>query len=431
MIAVEDFFPAQLGVRLSEMANNLEGSRILAIAADIRQMQADGKTVYNFTVGDFKPSEFPIPEFLRDAVVEEYHKGQTNYPPAAGMPELRLAIRLFYQNWMELEYPIESIVAASGARPIIYAAFRTLVNPGDKVLYPVPSWNNHYYIHLNQAVGVPVACCEENDFLLSAESIKPLVRDARMLVLNTPLNPTGTAFTRETLSEIADLVLEENRRRGSSERPLYLLFDKIYWMLVFDGTLSWHPVQLCPELAPYVISVDGISKAFAATGLRVGWGVGPPDIIAKMSPLIGHMGAWGSKPAQLATAAWLQATEKLKTFHGNMVSSVESRLSALYHGIRTLEQEGLPISAIQPMGAIYLSVKINVYGKTMPDGSDLNSDENIRSYLLEHASLAAVPFRAFGFDGAPGWFRFSIGAVSLEDISSALGKLRTALQNLK
>lgn len=260
----------------------------------------------NLTVGDFSPTEFRIPLFLEEAIHRQYQNGQTNYPPSEGVPELRAAIRKFYADRLNLDYPEKSIIVCGGARPITYSLFRTVVSPGDKVIAPVPSWNNHYYIHMAGAQSIPVQCHADNAFLPTRELLKDHIKDARLITLNSPLNPTGTAFTRDALEGICDLVLEENRRREGKDRPLYLLYDQIYWMLTFGKTQHYNPVSLRPELAPYVIFVDGISKAFAATGVRVGWSAGPQDIISRMSAIITHVGAWAPRAEQLATAELLQ-----------------------------------------------------------------------------------------------------------------------------
>jgi len=413
--------------RLCRIAAELEGSRILAIAADVQSMKAEGQPVFNFTVGDFDAQQFPIPEYLRDRIIHYYREGQTNYPPAAGMPQLRQAVSEFYREWLDLSYAPENIVVGSGARPLIYAAFRTLLDPGDKVLYPVPSWNNHYYIYLNSATGIPIESRVEDDFLPAAEGLEAHLSDARVLCLNTPMNPTGTVFSREELERIAQAVLTENQRRGPDKRPLYILYDYIYWMLVFGDSVAYHPVQLLPELEPYVVAVDGLSKAFAATGVRLGWATGPADIIKKMVPLIGHMGSWSPKPEQLATADWLGEVKELRTYHAAMKERVETRLNRLYEGIQRLAEVGKPVRAIRPMGAIYLSVFFDLAGRHGSNGQALDTTEDIRRYLLKEASVAVVPFEAFGYSGSAGWCRFSVGAVSLDDIEQALGRLESCL----
>ena len=150
--------------------------------------------------------------------------------------------------------------------------------------------------------GVAVETAPETGFLPTAESLAPHLADARLLALNSPLNPAGTGFAREQLRAIAQLVVDENRRRGPAAKPLFLFYDQIYWLLADSSAPHTTPVELVPEVAPYTLFVDGISKAFAATGLRVGWAVGPPFLISRMKDFLGHVGAWAPRPEQVATA---------------------------------------------------------------------------------------------------------------------------------
>ncbi|HEU0299088.1 MAG TPA: aminotransferase class I/II-fold pyridoxal phosphate-dependent enzyme, partial [Longimicrobium sp.] len=287
--------------RVSTMAGGLIGSEILKIAADIRALLAGGTEVCNLTVGDFSPAQFRIPPPLEREIIHALQAGETNYPPSEGILSLRQAVGRFYQQWLGLSYPVESILVTAGSRPGIYSVYTALVDPGDTVVYPVPSWNNNHYVHLTGARGVPIVCSAADAFLPTRASLERAVRGARLLALNSPLNPSGTAFGEQALAEICDLVLEENARRGPDERPLYVMYDQVYWMLTFEGTTHVNPVSLRPEMRDYTVFVDGISKAFAATGVRVGWTVGPPDVTARMASLLGHVGAWAPRAEQVAT----------------------------------------------------------------------------------------------------------------------------------
>ena len=412
------------------MAEGLIGSEILKIAADIRAMAAEGKQICNLTVGDFSPVEFRIPRFLEENIKEALERGETNYPPSDGMLVLRKSVQAFYERWLGLRYPLESVLITGGSRPGIYATYCAVLDPGDIVVYPVPSWNNNHYCHLVGATGRPISCGQEDAFLPTRSHLEEAVRGARLLALNSPLNPTGTAFTRDQLESICDLVLEENLRREGLERPLYLLYDQVYWMLTFGSTTHYTPVGLRPELAPYTIFVDGISKPFAATGVRVGWTVGPQDVSQKMAGFLGHVGAWSPRAEQVATAKLLSATDEIVTYHRKMKAGLEDRLNTLYKGVMALRKEGFPVDAITPMGAIYLSARFALNGKRTPDGTILKTNEDIRKYLLAQAQLAIVPFQAFGTTENTGWFRLSVGAVSITGIAEMLPRLRGALDLL-
>jgi aspartate aminotransferase len=209
------------------------------------------------------------------------------------------------------------------------------------------------------------------------------------------------------------------------------MYDHIYWMLRFGGTEHVTPPQLLPEMARYTIFVDGISKAFAATGLRVGWALGPADVIARMSAVLGHVGAWPPRAEQVATVALLDGPEAAREFHARFLRELGTRLDRLHQGFQALRGRGLPVDSIPPMGAIYLTVRINPFGRRTPAGHELRTNDDIRRYALEAAGVAMVPFQAFGSLDEDGWFRLSVGAVSEAEIEEALPRLANALAALR
>ncbi len=418
--------------RVSRMAGGLVGSEILRIAGEVRALKAQGRALLDLTVGDFDPRQFPIPALLATATHAALQRGETNYPPSNGVQALREAVQRFYSRELGLDYPLDSVLVASGARPVIYGIYRALVDPGDAVVYPLPSWNNNHYVHMVAARGVPVACRAEERFLPTVAALRAALPGARLLSLNTPLNPTGTALDAEQLRGICRLVLEENaRREEAGARPLYVMYDHIYWMLCFGGTRHVTPPGLLPEMARYTVFVDGISKAFAATGLRVGWAVGPVDVIARMSSILGHVGAWAPRAEQVATVELLDDPAAIRDFHAAFKPAVERRLERLHAGFEAMRRQGLPVESIAPMGAIYLTARIHAFGRRTPQGAELRTNEDVRRFLLEQAGVALVPFQAFGVPGDEGWFRLSVGAVSEADIEAGLARLEAALRALQ
>jgi aspartate aminotransferase len=406
------------------MARGIVGSEILRIAAEIRVLESKGQKLCNLTVGDFKPREFPIPELLGEGITQALKAGETNYPPSDGVLDLRLSVQRFYERALGLKYPLEGIVIAGGARPIIYGTYRAVLDAGDTVIYPVPSWNNNHYVHMMGAHGIAVKTDVEHGFMPTAEQLAPHLPKARLLALCSPLNPTGTMISPENLKAIAQLVVAENKTRVTQGRqPLILMFDHIYWVLAFGGTKHVTPVELVPEIAPYTVFVDGVSKAFAATGVRVGWGVGPPSIISRMRDVLGHVGAWAPKAEQVAVAKYLDNVPATDEYLSSMRHRVNERLQALYDGFEAMRQRGLPVRAISPQGAIYLSVQFELIGKR-----GLKTNDDIRKLLLEKAGFAVVPFQAFGLQEDTGWFRLSVGAVSTQDIREALPRVEEAIK---
>jgi aspartate aminotransferase len=226
------------------------------------------------------------------------------------------------------------------------------------------------------------------------------------------------------------MVIAENQRRSADEKPLYVMYDQIYWTLTYGETVHFDPVSLRPELRPYTIFVDGISKSMAATGVRVGWAFGPKKIIDKMKSILGHVGAWSPKAEQMASARFLQNETAVDRFLGDFKKQLEDRLVGFYNGIQTLKSEGLQVDAIAPMAAIYLTVKFDLKGKTTADGHVLDSTEAVTNYLLSEAKLAVVPFYAFGASKSSPWYRLSVGTATMNDVTESIASLRVALNKL-
>ncbi len=294
--------------------------------------------------------------------------GQTNYPPSDGTIELRRAVVKFYEEQLGLPYPVESVLM---------------------------------------------------------DLIRPHIRDARLICICTPLNPTGTVMARDEVKAIAELVVEENERRAAvGARALFILWDQVYWMLTFGDNRHYAPPQLVPESARWTIFVDGISKALAATGLRVGWTVAPPFVTRRMRDILGHVGAWAPRPEQLAVAKFLGQKVEIEAFHATMIRELQLRLDLLYQGLEAMRRDGLPVRAIPPQGAIYLSAQFDLIGR-----GSMTTNEDIRRMLLEKAGFAVVPFQAFGLKQETGWFRLSVGAVSPKEIEDGLARVRNALIN--
>ncbi|HEV2720062.1 MAG TPA: aminotransferase class I/II-fold pyridoxal phosphate-dependent enzyme [Thermoanaerobaculia bacterium] len=418
--------PAGLEQGLSTLAQGLVGSEILKVSREVSALIDAGREVCNLTVGDFSPKEFRIPAALEREIVAALHRGETNYPPSDGVKEMRAAVVRFYDEELGLKFGLDSTLIACGARPVIFAAYAAVVDPGDKVIYPIPSWNNNHYTYLTRGVPVEITVGPETNFLPTAEQLRPHVRDARLICICTPLNPTGTVMARDEVEAIGRLVVEENARRAAAgERPLFLMWDQIYWQLTFGAFHHYAPPHLVPESAQWTIFVDGVSKAFAATGLRVGWAVAPPYVIARMRDILGHVGAWAPRPEQIAVARFLGMRDEVAAYHDSMIAGLRERLDLLHDGIEEMRRDGIPVRAIDPQGAIYLSAQFDLIGH-----AGMTTNEEIRKLLLERAGFAVVAFQAFGLKQETGWFRLSAGAVSPDDIRNGLARVRKALEAL-
>lgn len=402
--------------QFSALAENIRTSPILEVAAEIDARKRRGEAIDNLTIGDFDANIFAVPRALRDAVTCAYRAHQTNYPGAAGMPQLRESVAHMLRRLCAVESRADNVIIAGGTRPLIYACYRCVLDPGESALYAVPSWNNAAYAALCGAKTIAVEAHAENAFMPRAPQLEAHLRDASLLALCAPQNPTGTVFAEDNLREICEMVLAENRRRGSARKPLYVLFDQVYWALSFDGAFH-HPLKVCPQIGDYAVFVDGMSKAYAATGMRVGWANGAPALLAKMQSLIAHMGAWAPRPEQVAAAQFLADAACVDAHLTKFRERLLARLHALYDGLRAMQKRGCAVDAIAPQGGIYLSAKFDLGG----------GDESARKHLLEHAKVAALPFSWFGAREANGWFRLSVGACERAQMDGIVGRIESAL----
>lgn len=417
-------------MKVSKLAENIIGSEIIKLAGEVNEKIKQGEKIYNFTIGDFNPAVFPIPDELKAQIIEEYNAGQTNYPPADGMAELREAVSELLAKRCQLNYPPNEILIAGGARPIIYSIFRTLVDKDDTVIFAVPSWNNNHYSYLNGASMVVIEATPENNFMPSAADIAPHIQKASLVALCSPQNPTGTVFTKEGLEEICELILAENKRRGKDAKPVYLMYDQIYWELTYGEIKHYNPVTLRPEMRDYTVFVDGISKSLAATGVRVGWSMGPKFIIDKMKAILTHIGAWAPKAEQIATAKYLSNLSSYAAFLEHQKEEIRKRLEGFYRGFTELKNQGFSVNAIPPQAAIYLTVQFALHGKKTAEGKVLETTRDITKFILDEAKLAIVPFYAFGAQENSSWYRLSVGTCKLEDVNASLEKIKSALQKL-
>ncbi len=416
---------------VAKLAENIIGSEIIRLAAEVNEKIKKGEKIYNLTIGDFNPKVFPIPAELKQDIINAYMDDQTNYPAADGMLELRQAVSKLLKERGDLDYKTDEIVIAGGARPVIYAIFRALVDADDTVLFPVPSWNNNHYTYLNFAKQIAIETTVENNFMPTAAELKPHIGVANLIALCSPLNPTGTTFRKKDLEEICDMILLENTKRNAEgKKPVYLMFDQIYWALTHGETKHYNPVTLRPEMKNYTVFVDGISKSLASTGVRVGWSMGPKKVIEKIKSILTHVGAWAPKAEQVATAVYLNNLENYDTYLADIKTKINDRLVGFYKGFQALKSEGFKVDAIAPEAAIYLTVQFSLHGQKTADGNVLATTQDVTKYILDEAKVALVPFYAFGASSNSSWYRLSVGTCRLEDVDGAIENLRSALKKL-
>lgn len=417
-------------LKLSTLSETLIGSEIVKLGGEIRERIRQGDSIFNFTIGDFDPAIFPIPDALENEVITAYKQHFTNYPAAEGNLDLRESITGFVRERQRLDYSVDEVLVASGGRPLIYALFRAVCDKGDKVIYAVPSWNNNHYVHFVEGQHVVIDTTPENNFMPLAADIRPHIKDAAMISLCSPQNPTGTTFGKEELERICDMVIEENKTRNNGRKKLYIMYDQMYWHLTYGNIRHYDPVTLRPAMREYTIFIDAISKVFSATGVRVGWSLGPAAVLAKMKAVLTHVGAWAPMAEQKAVARFLTQKENINAFLHHFKKEVEERLLRIYEGFLQLQQEGYPVNVIAPQAAIYLTIQINLVNSYTADGKKLENQDAVTGYLLDEAKLAVVPFYAFGAPRNSSWYRLSVGTCRKEEIKEMLSQLKQALDKL-
>jgi aspartate aminotransferase len=405
--------------KLSHVGNNIVGSEIIKISQHIKQVQQT-KQVLNLTMGDFDPNINPIPEILKDYILYAYNNNLTNYPLSSGELSLRQSISSYFKHRRGIEYNNNEILVGCGLRPLIYTVFKSIINEGDTVVYPVPSWNNNHYSFLHNADLEPIECTPENAFFPTVEDIELRIHYTRLVCLCSPQNPTGRIVDKQVLKGICDIIVEENKRRGSYNKPCYLFFDQIYSDLVGDEFT--HPLDVCPEIREYLICGDGISKSLCATGVRVGWLMGPQNIIGKMTEIFSHIGAWAAKPEQNALANYLNNRVDIDEFiqeKQQQYAYISSKIIDLFN---KMKNEGYKVDCQNSDGGIYISVYLDYVNK-------FPTTEDYINFLIEECGLGIVPFEYFGSKENKGWFRISIGSIDSNNINNILNIIKQAIIN--
>jgi aspartate aminotransferase len=398
---------------LSFVGNNIVGSEIIKISQQIKEVSKT-RPVQNFSIGDFNPKINPIPEKLKEYIVESYNDDLTNYPMSPGELDLRISVSNYIKKTKGIEYTEEEILIGCGVRPLIYTIFKTIVDSEDTVMYPVPSWNNNHYSFLHSAIKIPIECNPENSFFPTFEDVKGKLENTRLLCLCSPQNPTGRVIDKDTLKQICDEIVRINKEKT---KKTYLFFDQIYSDLVPNGLFT-HPLDVCPEIRDYLICVDGISKSLCATGVRVGWVFGPKNIISKMTEIFSHIGAWSPKPEQTAVAKYLNDYELISEFITNKVNQYSEISNKICEKLEELKQRKFRIDYQKPEGGIYISIYLG-------ESQFFTTVENYVQFLIKNCGVGLVPFEYFGSTDNNGWFRMSIGGIDINNIDEVTKSLET------
>ena len=394
---------------MSERISNIKPSPTLAMNAKALSMRAAGIDVISFGVGE---PDFDTPRHIREAAVQAIEEGFTRYTAVGGIPELKDAIVEKFRRDNNLNYESDEVMVSCGGKHVLYNLAQAFLNPGDEVIIPAPYWVSYPpIVTLAGANPVVVRTEEEGDFKLSPESLEAAITPGtRLLVLNSPSNPTGSVYTESELRALTEVI---------SKHDIWVVSDEIYEELIFDDRPFYSIAQMSDEAKSKTFIVNGVSKTYAMTGWRIGYVAGPREIVAGMNKIQSQSTSNPNSIAQKAAVAALNGPQ----------DSIRAMLEAFDERRQYLVQRLNAIKGVHcnmPGGAFYAFPNFSHYFNTETEGETIKGSVDLCEYLLTEARVALVPGMAFGDDD---FIRFSY-ATGLETIKEGLDRIENALEKL-
>ena len=397
-------------IPISKWAASIQPSATLAAAAKARQLKAEGIHVFDFSLGE---PDFTTPEHICRAAFKAMQEGHTHYTAANGILELRAAIASLYQKQYGLRCTAEQVIVSNGAKHSLSNALAGICGPGDEVIIPSPYWVSYSdLVQMTGASYVLVQTTHETGFKMSPAQLRAaLTPRSRLVMLNSPSNPTGTVYSRKELEELADVALEAG---------IAVLSDEIYERLVYGDVKATCFATLRPGLAERTITISGVSKSFAMTGWRIGWAVGPAHVIKAMGTVQSQQ---TSNPSSISQYAALAAVEGDQECVEKMRREFEARRELVCQRLRAMPEIICPV----PGGAFYVFFNVAAYFGRSVRGKKVHNSAEFCQAALESAHVNLVPGSAFG---AEGYCRLSFAA-SREQLTSGLDRLEQLLKESK
>ncbi|AJD53391.1 aspartate aminotransferase [Thalassospira xiamenensis M-5 = DSM 17429] len=397
---------------IADRLSRIKPSPTIAVTTKAAELKAAGVDVIGLGAGE---PDFDTPDNIKDAAKAALDAGKTKYTPVAGTPELRKAIVAKFKRENDLEYTIDEITVGCGGKQTLFNALFATLNPGDEVIIPAPYWVSYPDMTL-MAEGVPVVveCQEENDFKITASELEAAITPkTKWVVLNSPSNPTGAAYSRAELRAITDVLLKHEN--------VWVMSDDMYEHLVYDGFEFTTIAQVEPKLKSRTLTCNGVSKSYAMTGWRLGYAAGPVELIKAINKVQSQSSTHTSSISQ---AASVEALNGPQDFLKERAEVFKERRDLVVKAMN--ECEGLTCK--KPEGAFYVYPSCaGTIGKKTPDGKVIETDTDFVTYLLEAEGVAAVQGSAFGL--AP-YFRISY-ATSTEALTEACSRIKRACAALK
>jgi aspartate aminotransferase len=390
--------------KISNRVTQIKPAATIAVAMKAIELQAQGRDVISLGFGE---PDFDTPEHIKQAAIEAIRQGQTKYTPVEGTKELRNAIVRKFRVENQLEFDTGQLMVSNGAKQCLFNLLISLLNPGDEVILPAPYWVS-YPDMIKMAEGQPVIlnATAENDFKISAKQLESSITDkTRLLIINSPSNPTGKVYNEEEYAELAEVLMEYPKIMIACDD----IYEHIYWGEKPFRTL----LNVCPQLAPRTVIVNGVSKAYAMTGWRIGYAAGPKEMIAAMIKVQSQCTSGASSISQAAATAALNGPQEcVAKMRVEFKRRYEYLLQAL-NGIEGVECESSD-------GAFYAFPSFRDVIERLPDVRD---DIELAAWMMEHAGVAMVPGTTFG---APGHLRLSY-ATSMENLHSCVTRISEAI----
>jgi aspartate aminotransferase len=394
-------------IPISKLASGVQASATMAAAAKARQMKAEGVRIFDFSLGE---PDYNTPDHIIDAAFKAMKSGHTHYTPANGTAELRAAVARWYQKQYGIRYAPEQVLISDGAKHSIHNALAAVVGPGDEVIIPTPYWVSYSdLVEMTGAQHVLVHTTMESSFKMTPEQLRAAITPrSRLLMLNSPGNPTGSVYTRQELEALADVVLESN---------LAVLSDEIYERLVYGDAKATCFATLRPHLAERTLTISGASKTYAMTGWRIGWTLGPSHLIKAMGNVQSQQTGC---PCSVSQAAALAALEGEQDCVEKMRREFEARRDLVCKRLEAMPGIRCPI----PCGAFYAFFNVQGHFGRVVGGKKVSDSASFCQAALESAHVNLVPGSAFG---AEGFVRLSF-ATDRAQLSGGLDRLEQMLR---
>ena len=391
-------------VKLSNSIKRIKPSATMAVTQQARELKSQGKDIIGLGAGE---PDFDTPEHIKNAAITAINNGDTKYTPVDGTPELKSAIKDKFKRDNNLEYNLDEISVGTGGKQIIFNAFAVTLDKGDDVLIPAPYWVTYPdVVNYFNAQTIFIECSESNNFKITPEQLdESITPSTKWFILNSPSNPTGACYTEKELKDISD-ILEKNPH-------VNILTDDLYEHLIYDSTDFYTIAEVNPNLKDRVLTLNGVSKAYAMTGWRIGYAGGNKDLIKAMGKLQSQS---TSNPTSISQAAAVEALNGDHSFISERNLVFKNRRDQLLESLNDMKG----ITCNTPNGAFYVFPSCKkIIGKKTKDGIEINNDEDFTSALLKHAGVAVVQGSAFGLEG---YFRISY-ATSDENLTNACDRI--------